>query len=354
MCKYGDKCQFAHGQEELRPLPRHPKYKTEPCRSFHSTGVCPYGPRCHFIHGPNDQAAAEVAAARNAAAAASVAKMAQAALDISDDGSRGPHMQYTGTPKAEAMGVSSMRGFHAQFNGPVPPPMLGPAVTQTMSSKFPPMSYDQVNMHHEVHRRPRPPYSASFDPTAALRDQFNQMSRALPSLAMAVSRPPGPVNVPNDLAPHSVHSSRFAGVANGSPSAKHGPSAPVAPVGTPPTPRSWTSVTRPWGQPFVDLGDELGSSQADRGPPPNPPQLASLEPPTTPAAAMPSGRMHQDTRSVVSASQPTTSTTAAGSISGRVAADPPPTERAGPLPAAAPLQMPPWMTQGMPELIDKF
>lgn len=50
VCKYGDKCQFAHGEEDLRILPRHPKYKTELCRTYHSTGFCPYGPRCHFIH----------------------------------------------------------------------------------------------------------------------------------------------------------------------------------------------------------------------------------------------------------------------------------------------------------------
>lgn len=49
-CKYGDKCQFAHGEQDLRVLPRHPKYKTELCRTYHSTGFCPYGPRCHFIH----------------------------------------------------------------------------------------------------------------------------------------------------------------------------------------------------------------------------------------------------------------------------------------------------------------
>ncbi|XP_013784261.1 mRNA decay activator protein ZFP36L1-like [Limulus polyphemus] len=49
-CKYGDKCQFAHGAQELRTLARHPKYKTELCRTFHTTGLCPYGPRCHFIH----------------------------------------------------------------------------------------------------------------------------------------------------------------------------------------------------------------------------------------------------------------------------------------------------------------
>ena len=34
----------------MRSLSRHPKYKTEPCRTFHNTGICPYGPRCHFIH----------------------------------------------------------------------------------------------------------------------------------------------------------------------------------------------------------------------------------------------------------------------------------------------------------------
>ncbi|OQR68718.1 hypothetical protein BIW11_12729 [Tropilaelaps mercedesae] len=53
-CKYGDKCQFAHGLEELRSLARHPKYKTELCRTFHTTGLCPYGPRCHFIHNADE------------------------------------------------------------------------------------------------------------------------------------------------------------------------------------------------------------------------------------------------------------------------------------------------------------
>ena len=49
-CKYGDKCQFAHGEQDLRCLPRHPKYKTELCRTYHTRGFCPYGTRCHFIH----------------------------------------------------------------------------------------------------------------------------------------------------------------------------------------------------------------------------------------------------------------------------------------------------------------
>ncbi len=36
-CKYGDKCQFSHGMKELRILMRHPKYKTEYCRTFHTS-----------------------------------------------------------------------------------------------------------------------------------------------------------------------------------------------------------------------------------------------------------------------------------------------------------------------------
>lgn len=31
-CRYGPKCQFAHGEEEIRKVARHPKYKTEICR----------------------------------------------------------------------------------------------------------------------------------------------------------------------------------------------------------------------------------------------------------------------------------------------------------------------------------
>lgn len=54
-CPYKDKCQFAHGSEEIVDVIRHPKYKTELCKGYHSTGFCPYGPRCHFIHGdPED------------------------------------------------------------------------------------------------------------------------------------------------------------------------------------------------------------------------------------------------------------------------------------------------------------
>lgn len=49
-CRYGAKCQFAHGLGELRQVQRHPRYKTEICNSYHQTGTCRYGHRCRFIH----------------------------------------------------------------------------------------------------------------------------------------------------------------------------------------------------------------------------------------------------------------------------------------------------------------
>lgn len=52
-CRYSSKCQFAHGQDELRPVSRHPKFKTEICRTFCLHGSCPYGKRCCFLHTNN-------------------------------------------------------------------------------------------------------------------------------------------------------------------------------------------------------------------------------------------------------------------------------------------------------------
>jgi len=49
-CRYADKCQFAHGHEELRHVSRHHKYKSELCNNYHYEGTCMYGIRCCFIH----------------------------------------------------------------------------------------------------------------------------------------------------------------------------------------------------------------------------------------------------------------------------------------------------------------
>jgi hypothetical protein len=50
-CKFGDRCSFAHGIEELRSrtdMP--PTYKLRQCKQFSETGICSYGKRCQFIH----------------------------------------------------------------------------------------------------------------------------------------------------------------------------------------------------------------------------------------------------------------------------------------------------------------
>lgn len=49
--RYGEKCRYAHGENELRHAPRHMLYKTQICRAYHDKGECPYGIRCTFIHG---------------------------------------------------------------------------------------------------------------------------------------------------------------------------------------------------------------------------------------------------------------------------------------------------------------
>jgi hypothetical protein len=50
-CKFGTKCAFAHGFEELsekRNLPNN--YKTKICKQFHEEMYCTYGARCQFVH----------------------------------------------------------------------------------------------------------------------------------------------------------------------------------------------------------------------------------------------------------------------------------------------------------------
>ena len=60
-CRYGSKCQYAHGQEELsenhqlylneqKQANVNDKYKSQNCRQFYREKFCPYGKRCHFRH----------------------------------------------------------------------------------------------------------------------------------------------------------------------------------------------------------------------------------------------------------------------------------------------------------------
>ena len=49
-CPYGYKCRFAHGKQELIIKQQGKNYKKRPCKSFFEKGYCPYGSRCNFQH----------------------------------------------------------------------------------------------------------------------------------------------------------------------------------------------------------------------------------------------------------------------------------------------------------------
>ena len=67
-CAYGQKCQFAHGQDEMRPnvigfsgpptttLAMSEQYKTQLCRGWAAHGTCAYRDKCMFAHGESDMA----------------------------------------------------------------------------------------------------------------------------------------------------------------------------------------------------------------------------------------------------------------------------------------------------------
>lgn len=117
MCKYGDKCQFAHGVAELRSLARHPKYKTELCRTYHTVGFCPYGPRCHFVHNQE-----EVIQHNRSVSSASAAAMIAATRNSS-----GPQQQRS-RPSALSPALS--------LDSPSPPCSLSQSPTSSMGSFF--------------------------------------------------------------------------------------------------------------------------------------------------------------------------------------------------------------------------
>lgn len=50
-CKFGDKCCFAHGLEELRERTHlNDSYKLKVCKNYHEIGYCKYGQRCQYVH----------------------------------------------------------------------------------------------------------------------------------------------------------------------------------------------------------------------------------------------------------------------------------------------------------------
>uniref|UniRef100_A0A060T9P9 ARAD1B00924p n=1 Tax=Blastobotrys adeninivorans TaxID=409370 RepID=A0A060T9P9_BLAAD len=49
-CPYGEKCQFAHGEKELKYIDRPPKWRSKPCQNWVKNGTCSYNARCCFRH----------------------------------------------------------------------------------------------------------------------------------------------------------------------------------------------------------------------------------------------------------------------------------------------------------------
>lgn len=50
-CPYGNKCQFAHGHNELKLIERPANWRSKPCVNWARFGSCRYGTRCCFKHG---------------------------------------------------------------------------------------------------------------------------------------------------------------------------------------------------------------------------------------------------------------------------------------------------------------
>ncbi|CAI4047540.1 hypothetical protein SUVZ_12G1860 [Saccharomyces uvarum] len=61
-CPYGNKCQFAHGLNELKVKKSCKNFRTKPCMNWEKLGYCPYGRRCCFKHGDDNDIAVYVKA----------------------------------------------------------------------------------------------------------------------------------------------------------------------------------------------------------------------------------------------------------------------------------------------------
>ena len=59
-CSYGDKCSFAHSEEQIRSgreqriISQNPLYKTQLCKMFAEEDFCELGNNCHFAHGSDE------------------------------------------------------------------------------------------------------------------------------------------------------------------------------------------------------------------------------------------------------------------------------------------------------------
>lgn len=51
LCPYGNKCQFAHGEHDLKRVERPANWRSKPCANWAKYGSCRYGKRCCFKHG---------------------------------------------------------------------------------------------------------------------------------------------------------------------------------------------------------------------------------------------------------------------------------------------------------------
>ncbi|KAJ1481527.1 hypothetical protein T484DRAFT_1577591, partial [Baffinella frigidus] len=49
-CHFGERCNFAHGSEDLRTVAEPDVFKTRLCSTFLEKGSCWYGAACSFAH----------------------------------------------------------------------------------------------------------------------------------------------------------------------------------------------------------------------------------------------------------------------------------------------------------------
>ena len=179
-CKYGDKCQFAHGEQDLRSLPRHPKYKTELCRTYHTRGFCPYGVRCHFIHNIDEtrknqeNGIPKSPTKRTFSFSMPISPSLDSGISSPDDYQRGRFFEFPGTDHSSGSGSDGDLGEfeHSldQEGGYVPPQYNG---QESMISPDPFMDLDLLSVGSES---PVKPTSDEFTEVCSIKDLLSHMS----------------------------------------------------------------------------------------------------------------------------------------------------------------------------------